>query len=423
MLLHHLRHALRMMVREPAFSAAAILTLALGVGANVAVFAVVESVLLRPLPYADAEKLVILNHRDRRTGITKPFIAMGDYVDLAARQTTVERLVAYGSGQATIFGDGEPLRVSALSATAGLFETLRVSPALGRELTAADSRQGAAPVAIVGYETWQTYFGSDPAIVGRSVRVGTERRQIVGVAPPGFRFPPGEERTELILPMRVPEAAPAERKSGWVFAVARLKPGIVHRSGGDERRRARRARSNASTHRKTRGRSTSRSRCGIPSSAIRDVRSSSCSRGGGRCCSSRAPTSAISCCRARSDAAGDGRAGRARRRARSARRAAPRRERGPRGGRRRGGRRLRLLGSACSRRARARVGRRPGPAGRRHQPGRPCVRARRHRPDGTRLRDDWCAYEPPAGSGRARHARRGRRKPRRPSGGFRARRV
>ena len=213
-----------MVVREPAFSAAAIVTLALGVGANVAVFAVIESVLLRPLPYADAEKLLILNHRDRRTGITKEFIAIGDYVDLAARQTTVESLVAYGSGQATIFGDGEPLRVSALSATAGLFETLRVTPVLGRSLTSSDSREGAAPVAIVGYDTWQSYFGSDPNIVGRSIRVGNESRQIVGVAPPAFRFPPSQERTGLIVPMRVPDAAPASRKSGWVFAVARIKP-------------------------------------------------------------------------------------------------------------------------------------------------------------------------------------------------------
>ncbi len=228
MLWHHVRHAFRMIVREPAFSAAAILTLALGVGANVAVFAVVESVLLRPLPYADAESLLILNHRDRQTGITKQFIAIGDYVDLARRQTTVETLVGYGSGQATIYGDGEPLRVSALSATPGLFETLRVSPALGRQLTAADSRQGAAPVAVVGYEIWQSYFGSDPDIVGRSIRVGTELRQIVGVAPPAFRFPPSQERTGLILPMRVPDAAPAARKSGWVFAVARLTPDTSH---------------------------------------------------------------------------------------------------------------------------------------------------------------------------------------------------
>jgi putative ABC transport system permease protein len=224
MLWHNLRYAFRMIVREPAFSAAAILTLALGVGANVAVFAVVESVLLRPLPYPDADRLLILNNRDRRTGITKEFIAIGDYVDLAERQTTVEALVAYGSGQATIFGDDEPVRVSALSAAPGLFETLRVSPALGRPLAAADSRQGAAPVAVLGYEIWQSHFGSDPDIVGRSIRVGTERRQIVGVAPRGFRFPPSQERTGLIVPMHVPDAAPAARKSGWVFAVARLRP-------------------------------------------------------------------------------------------------------------------------------------------------------------------------------------------------------
>ena len=224
MLRHHLRHASRMVVREPAFSLATILTLALGVGANVAVFAVVESVLLRPLPYAEADRLLILNHRDRRTGITKQFIAIGDYVDLAARQTTLDRFVAYGSGQTTIFGDGEPVRVSALSATPGLFETLRVSPAIGRGLTAEDSREGAAPVAVIGHELWESYFGSDPGIVGRSIRTGSTQRQIVGVAPPGFGFPPAQERTGLILPMRVPDAAPAARKSGWVFAVARLRP-------------------------------------------------------------------------------------------------------------------------------------------------------------------------------------------------------
>jgi putative ABC transport system permease protein len=222
MLLHHLRHACRMIVREPAFSLAATLTLALGVGANVAVFAVVESVLLRPLPYDDAERLLILNHRDRRTGISKQFIAIGDYVDLALRQTALEQLVAYGSGQATIFGDGEPVRVSALSATPGLFKTLRVAPVLGRDLTAADSHEGAAPVAVIGYELWEGYFGSNPDIVGRSIRVGTVARQVVGVAPRGFHFPPGHEHTGLILPM--PDAAPAARKSGWVFAVARLRP-------------------------------------------------------------------------------------------------------------------------------------------------------------------------------------------------------
>jgi putative ABC transport system permease protein len=227
MLSHHLRHAMRLLVREPGFSAAAILTLALGVGANIAVFAVVEAVLLRPLPYADADRLLVLNHRDRRTGVTKEFIAMGDFVDIAARQTTLEGLVPYGAGPITIYGDGEPRLVNSLQAGPGLFELLRVSPALGRGLTSADAAMGAAPVALIGYELWEQYFGSDPSVIGRGIRVGNEQRQIVGVAPRGFRFPAGMERTDVVLPASVPAQAPAVRKSGWVLALGRLKRGTT----------------------------------------------------------------------------------------------------------------------------------------------------------------------------------------------------
>jgi hypothetical protein len=99
MLFYHLRHAIRLLGREPGFAAAALLTLALGVGANAAVFAVVEAVLLRPLPYADADRLVIVKHRDTRTGLTKEFIAIGDFVDLTARQSAFERIAGYGGGR------------------------------------------------------------------------------------------------------------------------------------------------------------------------------------------------------------------------------------------------------------------------------------------------------------------------------------
>src|SRR5262245_52023390 len=97
MLLYYARHALRLLVREPGFTIAALLTLALGVGANVAVFAVVEAVLLRPLPYVDADRLAIVKHRDQRTGFTKQDVAMGDFVDLAARQSVFESMVGYGT--------------------------------------------------------------------------------------------------------------------------------------------------------------------------------------------------------------------------------------------------------------------------------------------------------------------------------------
>ena len=226
MLFYNLRHALRLLYREPGFMSAAVLTLALGVGANVAVFAVLEAVMLRPLPYPDADDIVILNHRDQRTGVTKEFIAMGDFIDLSSRQDVLESLNGFGDFDGTIFDVGEPFRVSSLVASPGLFEMLRVQAVHGRVLQEGDARQGAPPVMMLGHELWQTKFGSDPQVVGRSVRLGQQTRQVVGIAPPGLRFPP-QSRADVVVPMTVPAQAPAQRKSGWTFAAGRLKPGVT----------------------------------------------------------------------------------------------------------------------------------------------------------------------------------------------------
>jgi putative ABC transport system permease protein len=226
MMMYTLRHAFRLLVRERGFTAAAVLTLALGVGANVAIFAVVEAVLLRPLPYASAGELITVQHRDERTGITKAFIAIGDFIDLAARQDVFESFGSYGGFGATVAGPGDPFLAAGLAAGPGLFETLRVSPALGRALRPDDMRPGAAPVAMLGHHLWSTTFGSDPAIIGRSIRIGAIDRQIVGISPSGFQFPPGE-RTDVIVAMTVPLQAPAARKSGWAFGIERLKPGVT----------------------------------------------------------------------------------------------------------------------------------------------------------------------------------------------------
>jgi putative ABC transport system permease protein len=221
MILYHLRHAVRLLARERAFTMAALLTLALGVGANVAVFAVVEAVLLRPLPYEAADRLVILVHRDVRTGITKEFIAVGDHADLAARQSALERLSGYGTFRGSMLVNAEPVRIRGLMASPGLLETLRVKPVLGRTFTPDDGREGAAPVVMLGYSAWQTQFGADPNIVGRGVTIEGRERQVIGVAPRGFAFPPSSQ-TEAIIPQVLPAQAPTERKSGWTFAVGRL---------------------------------------------------------------------------------------------------------------------------------------------------------------------------------------------------------
>jgi putative ABC transport system permease protein len=224
MFVQAMKGAVTRMVREPGFTVVAALTLALGVGANVAVFAVVEAVLLRPLPYAEAEAIAILNHRDVRTGITKEFIAIGDYVDIVARQSAFESVAGYGSGQLTLYDGGEPLQVGVLAMAPGLFDVLRVRPSVGRVLNEEDTRAEAAPVAMLGYRLWQERFGGDPAVVGRSVRIGVRARTIVGIAPEGFRFPPSAD-TDVIVPQTLPLTAPSARRQGWIFAVARLAPG------------------------------------------------------------------------------------------------------------------------------------------------------------------------------------------------------
>jgi putative ABC transport system permease protein len=222
-LLQDIRFAARMLRRSPSFAAVAVLTLTLGIGANIAVFAVADAVLLRPFPYQQPDRLVVLQHRDQRTGITKQFIAIGDYVDLAQRQSACEALVGYSDAQATIYGQDEPFRALGISAAPGLLDLLGVRPLLGRTLEAEDSRKGAAPVMLLGYDFWRDHFGADSGIVGRGVKIDQVERQVVGIAPQGFHFPP-DVRTDVILPMTVPLVAPAQRKSDWTFAVARLKP-------------------------------------------------------------------------------------------------------------------------------------------------------------------------------------------------------
>ena len=218
---HDVRHALRLFRREPAFAAAAVLTLTLGIGANTALFAVVEAVLLRPLPFEQADQLVVLRHRDVRTGLTKPDIAIGDFVDLRARQRSLESLAGFSGFQSTFFGDGEPLRVEGAIATPDALRALRLQPALGRLLQEDDARESAAPVAIVSHEFWRTRLGSD---MTRSIQLGTTRRTVVGVLPPGFRFP-AMPKTDVIVAQALPAEAPAQRRDGWIYGIGRLRPG------------------------------------------------------------------------------------------------------------------------------------------------------------------------------------------------------
>jgi putative ABC transport system permease protein len=224
MVFQDVRRAFRLFRLEPGFTAAAVLTLALGIGANTALFAVVEAVLLRPLPVNNAGEIVILRHRDTNTGITKEFLAVGDLIDLKARVQTLQNLTEYGNVQTTMFEGEEPARLVGLAATPALLNTLAVQPAMGRLITADDTRSGAPPVVMISHDLWQTRFGSDPNIVGRGVQFISNRRQVIGVLPQGFHFPPNSA-TDVVVPTALPAVPPANRKNGWNPAIAQLKPG------------------------------------------------------------------------------------------------------------------------------------------------------------------------------------------------------
>ncbi len=224
MQMRELRQALRIFYREPAFAATAVVTLALGIGANTALFAIVEAALLRPLPFERADDLVVLRHRDVQTGLTKPDVALGDFVDLRARQRSLESLAGFGGYQATFFGGNEAVRLQGASVTPDALRALRIQPALGRLLQEDDAREGAAPVAVVSHEFWRTQLGSDPQAIRRSIQLGPTRTMVVGALPAGFRFP-GMPATDLIVPQPLPGAVPAQRKSGWMYAIGRLRAG------------------------------------------------------------------------------------------------------------------------------------------------------------------------------------------------------
>ena len=221
--LYDLRHAFRRLLREPAFTLAAVVTLALGIGGNTAVFTVVEAVLLRPLPYPAADRLVIINHRDARTGITKKFVPIADYLEITARQRAFDRVGSYGAAAATVYGVGDPYRARGFFATSGALDALGYRPALGRSIQREDEIQGGAPVVILGYDYWRNQFGSDPNVLGRSIKVNQRQRTIVGVAPRGFAFRSAEP-FDLIMPMTFPSQA-ASRRNGFTFVLARLSNG------------------------------------------------------------------------------------------------------------------------------------------------------------------------------------------------------
>src|ERR1700704_6198865 len=226
-LLRDIRYGIRSLLKRPGFTAIAVITLALGIGANTAIFSVVNAVLLRPLPYPEADRLFVpwgsRGDTQHRTVVSYP-----DFVDWQAQTKTLEQVAAYNSaGTLLREGDGDPELIYGAAVSADLFPLLKVTPVLGRPFTRSDDQPKASPVIVLGYELWQRRFNADPNIVGRQIRIGSTSATVLGVMPEGFRFPARAEKTEFLRPLAATLGERTERRSSYSLRViARLKPGV-----------------------------------------------------------------------------------------------------------------------------------------------------------------------------------------------------
>jgi len=218
-----LAYALRRLRQAPGFTAVAVATLALGIGANGAIFSVVNAVLLRPLPFEEPERLVRLSMawKGKPTGVYSP----QNFLDVEAEARSFESLAVFDGHGMTLTGRGQPARLEGAEVSATFFDSLRVPPALGRGFAPGENEPGHTKVAVLGHELWRTRFSGDPAAVGQTVQLNREPYTIVGVAPAGFSFP---ERTEIWTAMEYDKRFRSQSRGAWYLgAIGRLGPAVT----------------------------------------------------------------------------------------------------------------------------------------------------------------------------------------------------
>jgi predicted permease len=215
---------LRSLQRRPTFALAAVLTLALGLGANTAIFSVVNSVLLKPLPYADAERLISMNHT--APGINIADLGSSPYLYFTERENseTLESVGLWATGAASVTGVAEPEQVQNLVVTNEILPMLGVSPSLGRSFSEQDASPGAQPTLILTYRYWQRRFVGDPSVIGKTLTVDGDPREIIGVMPASFRFL--DEQVELIRPFQLDRSRIRVGNYLW-NSMARMKPDVT----------------------------------------------------------------------------------------------------------------------------------------------------------------------------------------------------
>jgi putative ABC transport system permease protein len=223
-LIRDVRHAGRRLLRTPAFTLATLVTLALGIGANTAIFTVVNSALLKPLPFPDPDRLVGLWQTAPGVAIKDLNASIADYVTYRQESRTLSDVAIWNTASVTVTGIADPERVDGLSATFRLLPMLGVQPILGRAFTEQDDDPRSPEVVMLGHGYWQRRFGGDPAIVGRPIMIDGTAREVIGVLPHGFWFM--DIARDVVLPLRFDPAK--VHIAGYHYqAIGRLRPGVT----------------------------------------------------------------------------------------------------------------------------------------------------------------------------------------------------
>jgi putative ABC transport system permease protein len=222
----NMRFALRQIIKHPGNALTIIVTLALGIGTNTAIFSLVQGVLLRPLPYAGGDRLVHIGHRDPAADVSDVYFSAQEMHDYRKQSQAMESIEEYHSMTFTLLGEGEPDRVRTGVVSAGFFDSFGVKPLLGRSFLPGEDEPGAAPVLLLSYPYWQEHFAGDPGIVGKSVILDAKSALVVGVLPPIPQFP--DENDVFVPPpgcsTRSSERAMTSRRFRMVSLFGRLEP-------------------------------------------------------------------------------------------------------------------------------------------------------------------------------------------------------
>jgi putative ABC transport system permease protein len=225
-LLQDLRYGWRMLLKSPGFSAVAVLTLALGIGANTAIFSVVNAVLLRPLPFPQSQQLVSLQYFDSARKLPYRSASIPDFLDWRSQNQVFSGVAAFNDDSYTLTGTNEPQHLSAGVVSAGFFSTLGIVPQLGRGFLPEEEKKGER-VVILSDRLWRTLFSADPKIVGRGITLSNRSYTVVGVAPAGFDFPIVTPPVQIWTTIADYSDMSAQRGAHFLRVVGRMKPGVT----------------------------------------------------------------------------------------------------------------------------------------------------------------------------------------------------